>query len=70
MGAIKNYYMEKSKLNILRDPSLAMNVEIDSNKIEDLLIISYTLKTLKLVIVIVNITYFTGIIFLVLCEFV
>ena len=45
-----------------------MNVDIDSNKIEDLLIISYTLKTLKLVIIIMNITYFTGIFFLVMCE--
>lgn len=47
-----------------------MNVDIDQNKIEDLLIISYTLKTLKLMIIIMNITYFTGIFFLVLCEMV
>lgn len=49
---------------------MALNKDIDSNKIEDLLIISYTLKTLKLVIIIMNITYFTGIFFLVLCEMV
>jgi len=45
-------------------------VDIDQNKIEDLLIISYTLKTLKLMIIIMNITYFTGIFFLALCEMV
>ena len=45
-------------------------MDIDQNKIEDLLIISYTLKTLKLMIIIMNITYFTGIFFLALCEMV
>ena len=49
---------------------MAINVDIDSNKIEDLLIISYTLKTLKLVIIIMNISYFTGMFFLIISELV
>jgi hypothetical protein len=68
MGAIKSYYMNQSKKIILTDPVLASNTNIDFNKIEDLLLISYTLKTLKLVITIMNISYFTGIFFLIICE--
>ena len=51
-----------------RDPTLAINVDIDSNKIEDLLIISYSLKTFKIMITIMTITYYTGIFFLIMCE--
>jgi hypothetical protein len=51
-----------------RDPTLANNVDIDSNKIEDLLIISYSLKTFKIMITIMTITYYTGIFFLIMCE--
>jgi hypothetical protein len=60
--------MNQSKKIILTDPVLASNTNIDFNKIEDLLLISYTLKTLKLVITIMNISYFTGIFFLIICE--
>jgi hypothetical protein len=55
-------------LNIQRDPTLATNVDIDSNNIEGLLIISYSLKTMKIVIIIMTITYFTGVFFLIICE--
>jgi hypothetical protein len=68
MSRIKNYYIERSKQKILKDPSIANNREIDSNKIEDLLMISYSLKTLKLVIIIMNISFFTGVFFLIICE--
>ena len=51
-----------------RYPTLANNVDIDSNKIEDLLIISYSLKTFKIMITIMTITYYTGIFFLIMCE--
>ena len=53
---------------IERDPSLANNLDVDSNKIEELLMISYFLKIFKLVIIILNVSYLFGICWLIICE--
>ena len=45
-------------------------MDIDNNKIEYLLFISYTLKTLRLVILIMFISFLTAVFWLMLCEFV
>ena len=46
-----------------------MNKLIDNNKIETILIISYSLKTFKLVIIILNMSYIVGMSWLIICEF-
>lgn len=51
------------------DHELANNVDVDNNKIEELLWISYVLKTLKLIIIISNCCFLTGVFWLMLCEF-
>ena len=40
----------------------------NNNKFEELLLTSYLLKTIKIVVVIINISYFLGIIWIVLCQ--
>ena len=47
---------------------LANDKDADNNRIEDILMVSYAIKIFKLVIVILNITYLTAVIWLVLCE--
>lgn len=47
---------------------LDFNIEIDQNKIEECLLIEYFLKIVRLVIIILSISYFFGIFFLVVCE--
>jgi hypothetical protein len=50
------------------DPDLANDIDIDTNGIGQILAIKFMLKTIKLIIVILNISYLTGVGFLVLCE--
>lgn len=49
------------------DPKAYSKIE-DNTKIETILFISFSLKTLKLVIIITIISYFLGIVWYVLCE--
>lgn len=53
---------------IERDPTLATNLDIDSNKIEEMLVLSYFLKIFKLVIIILNLSYLFGVLWMGLCE--
>ena len=70
MKYVKSFYMKHIQDIIDTDPELANDSDVDNTGIGQILAISYTLKTLKLVIVILNVSYITGIMFLVLCEFV
>lgn len=47
---------------------MANDKDMDNNKISDILNIGYLLKIFKLVIVIMNIAYLTGIFWLIMCE--
>ena len=53
---------------IAKDPKLARDMYADNNKIEEILFISYTLKILKLVVIICNISYLLAIFWLIGCE--
>ena len=44
-------------------------MDIDNNKIELILIISYTLKTLLMIIVILNLSFFFGHFWIMFCHF-
>lgn len=68
MKYLKSLYMKKVQYIIDTDRELANDCDIDNTGIGELLKISYTLKTLKLIIIILNTSYITGILFMVLCE--
>jgi hypothetical protein len=67
MKHVKRFY--GNKLNkIVEDPLLAENIFIDQNKIMNIIIISYLIKTIKLVILIFLVSYFLGICFYIFCD--
>jgi hypothetical protein len=45
------------------------NKEVNNNKIETILLISYSLKIFKLIIIILNLSYIVGMSWLIICEF-
>jgi hypothetical protein len=65
---VKQQFNIKIQRIIDNDPVLAEDKDLDNNRIEDILMVSYAVKIFKLVVVILNITYITGVIWLVLCE--
>lgn len=67
MKHVKRFY--GNKLNkVVEDPELAENIFIDQNKIMNIIIISYLIKTIKLVILIFLVSYFLGICFYIFCD--
>jgi hypothetical protein len=68
MDFIKTIQYEKTQNIVDYRPDLAEDTISDHNNVEGLLMISYTLKILKLFIVIANISYLTGVGWFVLCE--
>lgn len=70
MAFIKRQYQKKMQFIVDTDPELANDIDQDNTNIKQILAISYTLKTFKLVVVILNISYLTGVLFYVLCELV
>jgi len=69
MGFIKSLFMKNLLYIVENDKELANNREIGNNNIEEILIISYTLKIFKLVVVILNITFLIGMFWRILTEF-
>jgi len=49
------------------DDPMGDNKDIDNTKIRKLLLISYFLKTFKQVVIILNVSYFLGILWWILC---
>ena len=47
---------------------LAEDMDQDNNQIENLMIINYLLKTFKLIIIIINISFFLGMFWLIYCD--
>lgn len=68
MNVVKKYRYKKTMAKIERDPTLATNLDIDSNNIEEMLVFSYFLKIFKLVIIILNLSYLFGVMWICLCE--
>ena len=58
----------RTMAKIEKDPTLATNLDIDSNNIEEMLVFSYFLKIFKLVIIILNLSYLFGVMWILLCE--
>ena len=68
MNYIGRYYSKKLENIIKYDRALAEAMVEDNNNINELVMTDNILKTLKLVIIIVNISYFVGFGFLILSE--
>ena len=68
MDACNEVNQQRLRMLIKGNPSLANDNDKDSNNIELMLYISYSLKTLKLILMIGNISFFLGIFWLIFCE--
>jgi hypothetical protein len=68
MHYVKDFFKKRTQRIVENDHELANDIEVDNINIGLILAIKYVLKTIKLVIIILNISYLTGIGFLVLCE--
>lgn len=68
MNYIGRYYAKKLENIIKYDRALAESMVADNNNINELVMTDNILKTLKLVIIIVNISYFVGFGFLILSD--
>lgn len=68
MVSTKEYYKNRIMKLIENDPSLGNNMDADHNCIELQLFISYTLKTMRLAIIILNVAYLTGVFWMFLAE--
>ena len=66
--AIKDFWQEWVAQQLDDDPELNENFDIDSNKLEEMLLLKYFLKIFKLVIVILNLSYLFGVFWICLCE--
>lgn len=68
MARVKAFYKASYERNVELDPMLAYNTDLDQNKIEECLLTEYFLKIVRLVVIILALSYFFGIFFLVVCE--
>ena len=68
MQRVKRFYKRNYERNVELDPMLAFNTDLDQNKIEECLLTEYFLKIVRLVVIILALSYFFGIFFLVVCE--
>jgi hypothetical protein len=68
MAFLKVRNTKKVKRNIENDPLLENNLDLDQNKINLFFKIRYGLKVFKLFLMIINISYFTGIIWMIFCQ--
>ena len=66
--AMKDYWQEVIVERLEEDPELNNNLDIDSNKLEEMLLLNYFLKIMKLVIIILNLSYLFGVFWMCLCE--
>ena len=68
MTAVKVYYTDKLLKLINDDPVMANNKQFDQTKIMKILLIGYFLKTLRLILIILNIAYFVGVCWWIMIE--
>ena len=68
MEVIKNFYQKKLETIIENDPVLAEDIEVDNNCISILITLNNLFRILKLVIIILNISYFLGFAWFILTD--
>ena len=62
------YFFDGRLKSICKDPEMANNINLDNNKIMTIILIGYVFKTLKLVIIIFQVSYFLGIFYYIYCD--
>ena len=61
--------IKQNTLNLIKtDPFIGEDTSQDHNKVEFLLLVKYILRTIKLVLIILNFSYFIGQIWLMICD--
>ena len=68
MDMIKTKMRERRERKIKNDPNVGEDTINDHNNIEEIMLTGYTLKTLKLVIIILNLSYFLGLVWIIFCK--
>lgn len=68
MEKVKAHYQEQLQNLVKEKPELANDINADNNSIEEVLQISYSLRILKLVVIILNISYLIGLMWLIMCD--
>ena len=68
MLKIKDFTKYRMNIKISNDPLLAEDTISDHNNVDFLMNMTHTLKILELIILILNITYFLGITFMIVAE--
>ena len=68
MDMIKTKMRERTERKIKNDPNVGEDTINDHNNIEEIMFTGYTLKTLKLVIIIFNLSYFLGLVWIIFCK--
>ena len=69
MKYIQGKFRDRLLLKIEVDPRIDDNIMVDNNSIDILMNIRYALETFKLILVIINVSYFTGIAWMIFCSF-
>ena len=70
MKRIQFNYKKKLTDLIESDPILAESVEADNNKITEQIMIHFVLSVTKIVIIIINLSYFLGFFWYIYCDIV
>jgi hypothetical protein len=68
MDYLKEKNKERVMKNIENDPTLLQNLDLDQNNIDFLFNVRYCLKIFKLFLMIINVAYFTGVIWIIFCQ--
>ena len=68
-NAIKESAKKRSLAMIAKDPLMGEDNIQDHNNIEALLLTKYSLKTFKVVVIILNLSYYLGLIWLLICDY-
>ena len=66
--SIKKFSQKRMRDLIKTNPELAEDMDQDNNQIEFLMMVNYGLKTFKLIILIINISFFLGMFWLIFCD--
>ena len=67
MDWLKEKNTQRVMAQVEKDPTLLQNLDLDQNNIDFLFNVRYGLKISKLFLMIINVAYFTGVIWIIFC---
>lgn len=68
--AVKKYYQQKSQKLVQKNKQLAEDCNNDHNKIGQIILVHHSLKTIRLIFLILNVSYFFSMTWLIYCSLV